>query len=132
MIEETKFEWLIQDLELHFGPLHYNKDSRFKKFAHYYQHLGGFPEEILRKAIDNVIGNYSSDKKFGFPPIEYIKSTIFQITGRDDDIREDPITCGKCDGRGATVDKNNILTPCTCEAGERWAARLKNFKRRMK
>jgi len=111
-----------------------NRDAILEKF---YKNLGHYPENILKKAVDILIADYTYKR---FPLIHEIKEAIGEVSSEGDFIEtreKDTVSCSICGGTGRIIKdvphENRIYPtayPCKCAAGERWRKRFENYQRR--
>jgi len=134
-MEAAKFEWLITDLEMMFGPIATDEKQRNWKVERYYEALGNEHESLLKKAFKHVTENHKYKR---FPWIGEINEALEMISAESRATEDDdPFPCIKCDGYGVKiVETGDMMNPtaifCECAKGKIYQKAQVNWKKIMR
>lgn len=131
-MERTKFDWLLQDLELLFHPIAETKKKREAKLDIYFQKIGDYPEQILKEAVDYLIETHPYAR---FPNIREFSDAIREVSTEIKlSLPEDKKPpCPDCEDTGYLLEPYTFFgleytkaVPCDCEVGQQ---RLEGWRR---
>lgn len=123
-MERTKFEWLLDDLELLFNPIAETKKKREAKIDIYFEKIGEYPESILKEAVDYLIETHPYAR---FPNIREFSDAIKEVST---EIKlslpgEKKPPCADCDDQGYILEpyfffgrEYTRAVLCDCEIGQ--------------
>lgn len=135
MIEASRFEWLMADLEQVFNPMAESKIKRDAILEKYYNRLKYNNEDTLKKAAAFLLDTHPYKR---FPLIQEIRNAVDQVSkersyATPEDLRGG-FPCPFCNDTGAVLEpyvhfgrEYVKASACTCKEGEKFEKRWREY-----